>query len=274
MIYCESRGRLGNQLFQYSAAMSAAGPRERVVLVGFVELRAHFGQHLDSRTRWISLRWFARLSRLRREVFGLLLIGRIRLGDTPASFRRENGVLGLWEFAAGYCQDQRLVPEAIANQLIRALTQDGAIDNGQTASSEVFRCFVHIRRGDYVKLEEFSTPPISWFEQQMERLLSENPSAIFILCSDEPAWASKAFRQFPSVTVFRGDEKDTLKMMSGCDAGILSPSTFSWWGAKFAIDRGAVGPFIAPKYWLGWHNQEWYPKTISHHGFVHIPVVD
>ena len=40
-----------------------------------------------------------------------------------------------------------------------------------------------------------------------------------------------------------------LAIMSLCEAGICSNSSFSWWGAYLIKDRKKV---IMPRYWYGW----------------------
>ena len=42
--------------------------------------------------------------------------------------------------------------------------------------------------------------------------------------------------------------------------GILSASTFSWWGARLAHDRNGGGTFIAPLYWMGFRGKTWFPS--------------
>ena len=270
MIIIKSQGRLGNQLFQYAAVMSAARSDETVFLVGFVELRRHFGTAVDKRARWLSYRFHSRLSRFPKSLLRIPFVGKISLDCEGASFRRQNGILGVFNFTAGYCQDPRLVSKEAAKELMSVFDHCSSVEPRQASQGTVFRCFVHIRRGDYLRLREFSTPPLTWFKTQMDRTRQENGNVIFVVCSDEPGWAAEAFRDEPSVEVVDADEKKVLQLMSECDGGVLSPSTFSWWAAYFALERGAPGPFIAPKYWLGWKRGTWYPQNIAHKHFEYV----
>jgi hypothetical protein len=44
-----------------------------------------------------------------------------------------------------------------------------------------------------------------------------------------------------------------------CDGGIMSNSTFAWWGG-FLMKKG---PLIAPKYWFGFKSKVEFPRGIS-----------
>jgi hypothetical protein len=49
-----------------------------------------------------------------------------------------------------------------------------------------------------------------------------------------------------------------LAIMTMCNAGIISNSSYSWWGAYLMSTRKKI---IAPKYWYGWKQ-----KVESHIG--------
>ena len=103
---------------------------------------------------------------------------------------------------------------------------------------------VHIRRGDYLKVENFHTnlSKTSYYQQAMDKF----PTESFLIFSDDPAWASD---NFPKCTIVREEDYLELYLMSLCKGVILANSTFSWWGAWLNTTPNAK--VIAPKNWFG-----------------------
>jgi hypothetical protein len=103
---------------------------------------------------------------------------------------------------------------------------------------------VHIRRGDYLKVENFHTnlAKTSYYQEAM----AEFPGEEFLIFSDDPDWARK---KFPNSVVAREDDYLELYLMSLCKAVIIANSTFSWWGAW--LNKNPNKRVIAPKNWFG-----------------------
>jgi hypothetical protein len=45
-----------------------------------------------------------------------------------------------------------------------------------------------------------------------------------------------------------------------CEYGIMSNSSYSWWAAYLMKNRKKV---FSPKYWLGWKSEQVYPLGIT-----------
>jgi hypothetical protein len=114
--------------------------------------------------------------------------------------------------------------------------------------------FLHIRRGDYVKLAHIHyVQPMAYYERATMTLLDAASSTgndirrIYVI-TDDPDWAQhqSLFASPLFKVVDLPDELESLAFMARCTAGaIISNSTFSWWGAFLgAYDRRA--PVVTP----------------------------
>ena len=116
---------------------------------------------------------------------------------------------------------------------------------------------VHVRRGDYAKVDEFGLLGPAYYEPAIERLREQGVGGPIWLFSDEPDAARAALGRFADeaepVTSPDGPATEMLAM-SYAAANIIANSTFSWWGAWM----GEPGrPVVAPDPW-----------------FVHGPTID
>ena len=105
---------------------------------------------------------------------------------------------------------------------------------------------LHIRRGDYLNLQDFHpTPPIGYYENALDKL----PNVPVIIFSDDIEWASR--QQLFDPGRFYISESNLadydLCLMSLCRYHIIANSSFSWWGAWLANSEHT----IAPKVWFG-----------------------
>jgi hypothetical protein len=91
----------------------------------------------------------------------------------------------------------------------------------------------------------------------------------FFFMGDDPAWCEEQFGDLPHRTFSKGSPKEDLALMSLCAGGIISNSSFAWWGAHFCA---RTAPVIAPRYWFGWAQREWRPKGIDASDFNFIDV--
>lgn len=280
MLVVRSKGQLGNQLFLFAAAMRARQPGEKVCFVGFQDLAHSFPQFAKNYRRLPLNRkplWLWRLSdRAMSEMASWVFLGRVSLSEGNQGFERRQGKAPITIFDAGLCQREDLIDSSV----VEALVSDQRHKSHQTfpdppksegqASNEEKKCFVHVRRGDYLRWPSVSEPaalPDSWFFDAMKDMEKEIPSVRFLIVSDDPAHCEQVFGQKENCRVMTLDETATFHLMSTCDAGILSPSTFSFWGALLASQNGGMR-FIAPEFWVGWREQSWHPSGIDRTSFL------
>jgi len=124
--------------------------------------------------------------------------------------------------------------------------------------------FLHIRRGDYLKLPHYHfIQPIEYYQNAINKLhkAKANPCKILVF-SDDMEWvrAQDFFKQDFFELYDSDDELETLALMASCKAGaICANSTFSWWGA-FLGAYGSRNPVYVPERWINTHVPSLFPK--------------
>ncbi len=276
-------GRAGNQMFQFAGIASAKKPGEKILFVNF----SHLIDVLPSITRE---GWFITPPRLIRsrlnqidallKIFAKIrLIGGVFESETRTKLIRRPGLLPVTVFWGGTCQDEKLIDVEAVLQLFdppktsvsRCMSKKQESPAGRTART----CFVHVRRGDYLDFPSTEHPaalPATWFFEQMDAIRLKHSDTRFLVCSDDAEFAENTFGAFKNTRVVNLPVRETFELMSAADDGILSPSTFSWWAARIAWNRGQ-GTFIAPYLWAGWRFGEWYPhKNIASSFLTYVEV--
>ena len=69
--------------------------------------------------------------------------------------------------------------------------------------------------------------------------------------SDALMWVKENFSNQDDIFTSSENEEIDFSMMTRCSDGILSASSFAWWGACFSKINNPDGIFLAPKFWLG-----------------------
>jgi len=117
---------------------------------------------------------------------------------------------------------------------------------------------VHGRRTDYLKNDwniAFHGPlDYSYYNKAMTHYAEKITNPHFVLFSDDPGyWDVSKLPQLQNTAFSVVTEQDpsiTLMLMSEFKNFILANSTFSWWGAWFAAQRGPTR-VVAPVRWFG-----------------------
>jgi hypothetical protein len=112
--------------------------------------------------------------------------------------------------------------------------------------------FLHIRRGDYLKMPEVHfIQPIEYYEKAVQGLHAKAPCKILVFSNDmEWVRTQEFFKQEFFELYDSDDELQTLALMASCKAGaICANSTFSWWGA-FLGAHSLRNPVYVPEKWI------------------------
>lgn len=125
--------------------------------------------------------------------------------------------------------------------------------------------FVHIRRGDYLFWPNPKSPAVlssDYYSKGMLRLRSQIKSPKFIILTDDFFYVNDIFGNKKDIFISKNNLFVDLALMSLCSCGILSPSSFSWWGAWLSFNRKAnkLRVYIAPEYWGGHRSKNWEPE--------------
>jgi hypothetical protein len=117
--------------------------------------------------------------------------------------------------------------------------------------SELFKqrtTSIHVRRGDYVNLQNYHpVQTLEYYNKSIDNL--KEKTDLFILFSDDTEWCKNNIKT--DNIIYINDEKDYIEiyLMSLCDNNIISNSSFSWWGAWLNQNENKV--VIGPKIWFG-----------------------
>lgn len=109
-------------------------------------------------------------------------------------------------------------------------------------------CSIHVRRTDYINLQDHHPLcTVDYYEQAIK--LIDKPRLRFLVFSDDINWCKQIFKGVKFI--FIEDEKDIvdLFLMSRCNNHIIANSSFSWWGAW--LNDNSMKRVIAPKTWFG-----------------------
>lgn len=272
MILFFADGRLGNQIFQYAFLKSIAQKNEKIIVLGFEDLKEVFEINdvlfLNKKNRW--LRVF--LIRICKPVLNFLVscnaitsitvnyeIFFDKYSRETTTFSKHQGFFNFFTFVKlGFFQSEKFFDKNIAEQLkIKHEYLDEANRFLQLVPSNVDLIFVHIRRGDYKDYKIYGKNtilPVSYFKKQIEWFCKNRENSFFIFLSDEPEFIEKNFDYVENKIISINNNFGTdLAIMTKCKSAILSPSSFGWWGSYFIKEKDTI---FAPKYWQGFNSNE------------------
>jgi len=112
-------------------------------------------------------------------------------------------------------------------------------------------CSIHVRRGDYLGLQNYHPiQTIEYYQNAIKIIGEENH---FVIFSDDIKWCEENFNFLKNKTFISGNtDYEDLYLMSMCKHNIIANSTFSWWGGwlNCNIDKKVIIPFK----WFGISN--------------------
>lgn len=279
MIVMVEEGRLGNQIFQYAALRSACRSNERLWLLGFDQLRETF-TGLEARFTHIATNPLKHLTTLNytkvRSLARTLPLAGMMHESPESEIIRDPSRLTIsqpaWYQTDAYAKSHAIERLQIRSEhvnLARAVLSNKGLSGSRTA-------FVHIRAGDYRHWPTADAPAIlspDWYRAQIERIRDSDPTIAVIGIGDDPEYVDEVLSTVPHGFTAHESYATEFALMSLCTAGILSASSFAYWGAVFARRTFPTGTFIAPRYWAGHAMRSWYPINIETKALTYVEVV-
>lgn len=262
MITARLHGRLGNQMFQYAAAVGLA---ERLGVAVAIDSRGaeRRGEGVLTRVFDLPLVDPDPLPPLRQDAILRYVLWRYT-GAAPR-FRRERGLgynpaIESWQdgcYLHGYWQSERYFAHA-ADRIRRDFTFP-AYSSAQNADmaariGESLAISLHVRRGDYLTLGAHVLCDQAYYDAALARVLDglSGEPTVFVF-SDDPDWARDNLPlPCPRVVVdFNGPDTDfeDMRLMSLCDHNIIGNSSFSWWAAW--LNANPSKRVTGPGRWFG-----------------------
>jgi hypothetical protein len=272
MILHLENGRLGNQLFQY-IGLKKYFPKHRILNIGCENLQQSFDKVEIT---------FLSMKKIYKSVFTLLklliiFLTKIRfLGKIYEETNSENFKINtkrgiLWKVFVCfdcYFQHKDVIETIIDYPILKTQTHKKGLNwlnEKKIDPKKDIIVFVHIRRGDYLNYPSREFPAVldlNWYNRAMSLIRENLHNPVFILMGDDQQYLKDFFKETNSIFISNNDSKIDLSIMSFCCAGILSASSFAWWGAYYAKTSNQNNNyFIAPKYWVGYRKKEWFPKN-------------
>lgn len=270
IVFFAPGGRLGNLLFQIAAIKSIRKSRERVFCTSLRSakslLRGLEGFHNSNRPWVLSVT---------RRVLDPLLGFALRLGligaylEADGAISRRRGLLPI-TLIRGYFQDARRAAQWPWTTPRRPFYAGPRSALAQAEGRHPI--FLHIRRTDYalIDLGGGRTPmlPYSYYDDALKRFGPLESVHVFVV-GDDQEWSREHFSWLPHKTFSGFGPAEDLALMSLCQGGIVSNSSFAWWGARVSAQ---TLPVIAPLHWMGWPLKVWSPATIQTDEFTYIRV--
>jgi hypothetical protein len=266
MILFYENGKLGNQLFQY-CGIKKYFPNHRIIFFGLDNLRKTFDK-VDAtfiQKRNLTYKIIFRLIKL--TLFLLVyveFIGQIKKGNKKNNFKPiiiKGFLLNVYFvnndvfFQSEDCINEIATNAPVLKKKIKILAKNWL------KKKKIFfnlhrLVFVHIRRGDYLIWPSKKFPAVldlAWYRREMTNFNKWIKKPIFVLFSDDQNYLKDKFKESNSLIISNNAVEVDLAIMSFCSHGILSASTFSWWGsffAKFRKKNKNLSRFVAPKFWF------------------------
>lgn len=114
---------------------------------------------------------------------------------------------------------------------------------------------LHVRRGDYVGLQNFH--PLCTVDYYKSAINSFNNIRLLVF-SDDINWCKSNIISEDIIYSSFNNEAEDMCAMSMCDHNIIANSSFSWWAAWLNNNKNKI--VIAPKNWFG---QDYKDKNTS-----------
>ncbi|MCX7734771.1 MAG: alpha-1,2-fucosyltransferase [bacterium] len=290
MILYVSEGGLGNQIFQYMFLKKLQANElnnEKIIAYGFEEIKEVF-DGIDIITIQNPFKSIKRIHKLRklyynyndiiyfirkllvylgeRKIISYISTKKIHVGgmktETP-QYEINSGIIKRIIFLEpGFFQGEKFFDRSH----LKIKLKENLVKKAQKLLSicpkNSYKVFVHVRLKDYENYRVFGKSvilPTSYYENLINWFKNNRENPFFIFISDDPEKVEKTFRHIDQKLISRNNYAIDFAIMTLCNAGILSPSTFSWWGAFLMQKRDIV---FAPRYWLGWKSKIEYPPHI------------
>ena len=285
MIIIQSRGRLGNNIFQYVFAGFISKKGEKVIFTGMKGFIDVFDKVENNYFFFTAENRFTRgvVKKLIDKSLTLLVkAGFISFyGDSATGgYTYSKGFFSKITYVSGYFQNPSFFREKNLSCLLpKAEHINKAKKILENKKNSVF---VHVRRGDFVSSGgsndylvhgESAELPLSYYKNTIKAVDNARDNVVFVFISDDPKFVEEHFSGLKNKVITSECMEVDFVVASMCDGGILSASTFSFWASMIAMHvNGAKLPFYAPKYWLGHAKKTWYPVSVKSADLTYVDV--
>lgn len=266
LVVIQLSGGMGNQMFQYALYLQLKsmgkkvkiddktdyrGENRRPIRLGVFGIRYEVPTELEMLCLTDSFLDLA--SRIRRKLTGRKTaeyIEKNQLFDPKVLEMDRAYLVGCWQ-SEKYFED-------IRKEVRRAFTFNTpelseTMKNYERKIKESNSVCVHIRRGDYLELNDIyggiCTP--AYYEKAMKQMEEWYSDCHFFVFTNDVSWVKQNYKQ-DNLTIVEGNDEDTgyidMYLITQCKHFILANSSFSWWGCYLSSSQEKK--VIAPKQWF------------------------
>lgn len=271
MIIVNPKGRLGNHIFIYNYIFNNSSSEELLITIksDFFRIFDHNKKNVIQFPRFIFKVLYKAIYFFRflfvqisfeKEIFGMEI------------FEKEivikNGYFKSIKIIDGFFQQYIYNNNKISikNTLIEKLKEK----HNLIFSANKRLIFIHQRNTDYKEFKVYDNTVWlndNYYKEALNQMkIAEDIH--FLIFSDDMIDLHSSLKKLKNKTLITGQNAiDDFILMSMCNGGILSNSTYSYFAAVLIDDPILL---IAPKYWLGWKSKKWIPYGIKNPNFTYI----
>lgn len=276
MVFFFGDGRLGNQIFQYSFIKSIADKESTIISYNFEDILELF----DSIPKVINIQ--KKIPKFLIRKFALPLLGflaQIKFITSykidsynengfvvpDISYKKSKGLLPIIYIYPCFAQSEIFFKQGIVRNLtIKETYVEKAEEFLSLIPNNYQKVFVHVRRGDYIHFSILGkmggTLPITYYRNRIRWYEENIANPFFVFLTDDPEFVECCFESVPNKVISNNSMLVDFTIITLCEYGVMSNSSFSWWSAYMMKSRKKV---FSPKYWLGWKSRVDYHKGIS-----------
>jgi len=267
-------GGLGNQLFCYAAGLNLSKKTSSPLILdmsligiggtnhGRTLLNFNLG-NVKIRNRVTKVRNFSFLKRLNNKIaISIPRYNQIRNNKSSVYLAKEIGFESAFAalekpmYLKGYFQSYRYLESITVEltEMFKITNPSDWFESKLKLLEELNPTIIHIRRGDYLKLQEdFGLLSKEYYLEAISRLddyerekpiwiFSDSPDIVLNEIVNSDLGNAEVIISPPEVTA-----NEILYLMSRGKRIVISNSTFSWWAAYFSQDHTKV---FAPEFWF------------------------
>jgi hypothetical protein len=282
MILGIENGRLGNQIFQYFFFKGIARTNEKIFLLGFDDLKNLIEDDqlifLISTNSivykfLIKIKWRIDKFFLKFKIFNFIYE---KSNSRQNKIVHVKGIISKITYINGFFQNEKFIKKKNfksfkikENLIYKAKKNISKLK--KDANTKII--FVHLRGGDFKFWPSKKNPavlPIQWFIKRIQNFnfIYKNYKIVYILFTNDKKFFLKKNILLNKFVFVKQDLINNFLIMSLCDGGILSSSTYSWWPAFLSFSNNKSRIFFAPKYWIGHRSKEYFPKNFKYSSFL------
>jgi len=282
-------GRLGNQIFQYAFLKTIAKKDETLIIHNFESIIDVFDVSRRKTLIIKKRRYLRAILKLIIRPF-LILLSRIRLISLIRqnvgyfdgykwnldTHTKKGGILPFTFVETSSFHSENFFDDNVTNDIkIKSKHLKKANNLLAVIPSNKHKVFVHVRRGDFINESYFGikgvTLPLSYYKKCIRWFEDNTEKPFFVFLSDDTEFVEYCFNGIENKVIFSNEIGVDFAIMVLCKSGIISNSTFSWWGAYLMKERYKV---FAPKYWMGYKSRKECAKNLHTEKFDFIDVPD